>query len=113
MVRVSIVGFVMQFKRTTAAFIVACTFAVTVAGCGGSPAKQSTGERLDDSVLTAKVKTTSLTDAQVTGIAVNVDPFKGTVQLSGFVGTEAERVRAGELARIMNGVRHDLQVGGE
>lgn len=105
----------MQIAQGTKGWIAACLLAATLAACGGSPTKQSTGERLDDSVLTAKVKTALLKDDQVKGTAVNVETFKGAVQLSGFVESEAERVRAGQLARGVDGVdevRNDLQVRG-
>lgn len=106
----------MQVKHRRMSLIAALTLAAALAGCGGGPTKQSTGERLDDSVLTAKVKTALLKDDDVRGTSVNVESFKGAVQLSGFVRTEAERVRAGELARSVAGVdevRNDLQVRGQ
>ncbi len=106
----------MQFNHRTTGLVAALALTVTLVGCGGGPTKQSTGERLDDSVLTAKVKTALLKDDNVKGTAVNVESFKGTVQLSGFVRTQAERVRAGELARGIAGVdevRNDLQVRGD
>jgi osmotically-inducible protein OsmY len=106
----------MQTKHRFTSLIAAGALAASLAACGGSPAKQSTGERLDDGVLTAKVKTALLKDGEVKGTSVNVDTFKGTVQLSGFVRTDAERVRAGELARGVAGVeevRNDLQVRGD
>lgn len=105
----------MQLAQGTKGWIAACLLAASLAACGGSPTKQSAGERLDDGVLTAKVKTALLKDDQVAGTAVNVESFKGTVQLSGFVASEAERVRAGQLARGVEGVdevRNDLQVRG-
>ncbi|MCC6533830.1 MAG: BON domain-containing protein [Burkholderiales bacterium] len=90
--------------------------ALALTACGGSPTKTSTGEFIDDRVLTTKVKTSLLNDPQVKGTSVNVDTFKGTVQLSGFVRSEAERVRAGQLAREVNGVgevRNNLEVRGQ
>lgn len=105
-----------RIKHRTMGLITAFALAAFAAGCGGGLTKQSTGERLADSVLSAKVKTALLKDGDVKGTSVNVESFKGTVQLSGFVRSEAERVRAGELARGIAGVdevRNDLQVRGE
>lgn len=98
--------------RTAAAAVLA---AIVLAACGGGATKQSTGDILDDGVITAKVKTTLLNDPDVKGTSVNVETFKGVVQLSGFVRSEAERARAAQLARNVAGVsevRNDLQVQG-
>jgi hyperosmotically inducible protein len=66
---------------------------------------ESTGEYIDDAAITAKVKTALLQDPEVSGLAINVETFKGTVQLSGFANTERERQRAGTLARLVEGVQ--------
>lgn len=57
-------------------------------GCAGTATRESTGEYVDDSVITGKVKSALLADKTVSGMAVKVETFKGTVQLSGFVDTE-------------------------
>ena len=91
----------------------AATLAVLLSGCAGSPTQESTGEYLDDSALTAKVKTALLRDPEVSGLAINVETFKGEVQLSGFANSEAARQRAGELARSVDGVdavRNDIRL---
>ena len=77
---------------------------VLLGGCAGSPTQESTGEYIDDTTLTSKVKTTLLQDPQVSGLAINVETFKGEVQLSGFANSEAERQRAVELANSVDGV---------
>jgi osmotically-inducible protein OsmY len=76
-----------------------------IAACAGSQTKESTGEYLDDSMITSKVKAKLLDDKEVAGLAVNVETFKGVVQLSGFAKTEAERQKAAELARSVGGVK--------
>ncbi|MGQ0593000.1 MAG: BON domain-containing protein [Gammaproteobacteria bacterium] len=78
--------------------------AVLLGGCAGTPTQESTGEYIDDTALSTKVKTTLLQDPQVSGLAINVETFKGEVQLSGFATTEAERQRAAALARRVEGV---------
>jgi osmotically-inducible protein OsmY len=87
------------------AWIAAATLAVTLVGCGGSPTKSSTGEYFDDTVITSKVKTKLLTDPDVKGTAVDVEVFRGTVQLSGFVRSEQEREKAERLVRQVAGVQ--------
>jgi len=89
--------------------------ALILTGCAGSATKQSTGDVIDDGMLTARVKTALMKDPDVKGTSVNVDTFKGTVQLSGFVSSDLERTRAGQVARQVNGVaevRNNLEVKG-
>lgn len=85
--------------------VLVCALSVTLAACAGTSTRESTGEYIDDTVLTSRVKSLLLNDPQVSGLAVNVETFKGTVQLSGFVKTVAERNRAVQLARGVTGVR--------
>ncbi len=76
-----------------------------LAGCAGTATQESTGEYIDDTVLTSRVKGVLLGDPQVSGLSINVETFKGTVQLSGFVKAVSERNRAVQLARSVKGVR--------
>ena len=102
-----------MFSRNIRGLIGAGTLALALVGCGGTPTKSSTGEYFDDSVMATKVKTALLKDPDVKGTAVNVEVFRGTVQLSGFVRSEHEREKAGDLARQVAGVqdvRNDLQL---
>lgn len=86
--------------------ILAAAFvALALAACASTDKREGTGEYFDDSVLTTKVKAALLKDPAVSGLAVNVETFKGVVQLSGFVKTSAERNRAVELARAVAGVK--------
>ena len=73
-------------------------------GCAGTATRQSTGEFVDDAAITAKVKAELVRDETVKAMQVNVDTFKGIVQLSGFVDTAAQKTRAAEIARTVNGV---------
>lgn len=79
--------------------------AVLAAGCAGDRTRESTGEYIDDSAITSKVKTALLNDPAVSALAINVETFKGTVQLSGFAKSERERSRAAELAQTVPGVK--------
>lgn len=73
-------------------------------GCAATPTRQSTGEIVDDATITAKIKAEFVRDDTVKVLQVNVETFKGTVQLSGFVDTEAQKNRAAEIARLITGV---------
>lgn len=73
-------------------------------GCAGTATRESTGEYIDDASITTKVKAAFVKDPMVKAMQVNVDTFKGTVQLSGFVDTAEQKSRAEEIARGINGV---------
>lgn len=93
--------------------LAAVLLAVTVAACGGSPAKESTGEYIDDSTITTKVKAAFVSDKVVDSMDVKVETFKGTVQLSGFADSSAEIERAAQIAAKVagvKGVRNDIRL---
>lgn len=76
-----------------------------VTGCSSTSTRESTGEYIDSSALTAKVKSALIKDETVRARDVEVETFRGTVQLSGFVDTEAQKERATAIARSVQGVR--------
>jgi osmotically-inducible protein OsmY len=78
---------------------------VSFSSCAGTATKESTGEFVDDTTITAKVKTALIKDEVVKAHDVNVETFKGTVQLSGFVDNATQKTRAGEVAGSIVGVR--------
>jgi len=75
-----------------------------VGGCASSPHSESAGQYVGDSAVTAKVKTSLAADPITKARQINVETYKGVVQLSGFVDSDAERRRALVLARNVNGV---------
>ncbi len=82
-------------------------------GCTSTPTRASTGEYVDDTAITARVKADLIKDPVVKARQVDVTTFKGTVQLSGFVDTDEQKSRAGEIARGISGVnevRNDIAV---
>lgn len=83
----------------------AAMLAAVLAGCVGSPTRESTGEFVDDSAITTKVKTALLDDKVTRGLAVHVQTFKGSVELSGFVKSGEDKKRAGEVASSVKGVK--------
>jgi osmotically-inducible protein OsmY len=86
---------------------------VSFLGCASTAKHESTGEYFDDSVITAKVKAAIFNDASLKSSEINVETFKGVVQLSGFVNTQADINRAVEVARGVKGVtsvKDDMRV---
>jgi hyperosmotically inducible protein len=75
---------------------------LSLVACHATPTRESTGEYIDDSTTTAKVKTALLSNKLG---SIGVETFKGTVQLSGFVSTTDQVIRAGEVARKVEGVK--------
>ena len=75
-----------------------------VTGCTtGSRYEQSSGERIDDHGTSSRVRAALADDSQYKYDGVNVETFKGTVQLSGFVNTRDQKNRAGDIARKVRG----------
>ncbi|OIQ98002.1 osmotically-inducible protein Y precursor [mine drainage metagenome] len=74
-------------------------------GCVETRTTDSTGQYVDDSVITAKVKSALLGDNNVKSFAVSVETVKGVVQLSGFVNTQDQKDAAGKDARGVAGVK--------
>lgn len=77
---------------------------ITIA-CVASPGSESTGEFLDSSTTTAKVKANLVNQLGTTGLAIQVKTFKDEVQLSGFVATPRLKQRAGDVAARVDGVK--------
>ena len=77
----------------------------SVWGCGSTSTKEGTGEYVDDSVITTKVKTAIFNDSTLKVNEINVETFKGVVQLSGFVRSQADIDKAVQVARGVAGVK--------
>jgi osmotically-inducible protein OsmY len=84
-------------------FLMSLTFALAAGGCATQ--NTSLGTKLDDSVITTRVKAALLADPDVSGQKVSVETVDGVVQLSGFVGSAASANRAADIARRVDGVR--------
>ena len=90
----------------------AVILSLVLAGCAADT-KERTGEYIDDTGITTRVKTKLFDDPQTSGFAIAVTTYKGTVQLSGFVSSEKEKNRAEELAKTVpsvKSVKNDLIV---
>jgi len=90
--------------RFLSVFILAMTL-ITVVGCASTSRHEGTGEYVDDSVITTKVKAMLFDEPNLRSGQVNVETFKGVVQLSGFVSSRADMDKAIEVARKVSGVK--------
>lgn len=73
-------------------------------GCTSTPQRQSTGQYVDDSVITSKVKTAIFQEESLKTLQINVKTYKAVVQLSGFVDSSQNVKKAGEVAARVEGV---------
>lgn len=95
-----------MLRNYKAALLLAAVMGTSMlAACSSTPQQQSTGQAIDDGVVTAKVKAKLIEDPVTKAHQINVDTFKGTVQLSGFVESDQARTRALQLARDTDGVK--------
>jgi osmotically-inducible protein OsmY len=77
----------------------------TFAACSATRTHESTGEYVDDSVITTKVKSLLAADDFLKSFQIGVESFKGVVQLSGFVNSQKAVDKAIEITRSVNGVK--------
>jgi osmotically-inducible protein OsmY len=93
-------------KRHRLLSFLICIALVTVfIGCASTPKKAGTGEYIDDSAITTKVKAAIFNEPTLKVFQINVETFKGEVQLSGFVDSAQSVTKAGEVARGVKGVK--------
>ncbi len=78
---------------------------VALVACAPTAKREGTGEYIDDSLITAKVKAALVADPELKATEINVETFKGTVQLSGFVDTREHVQKAVTVARDVRGVK--------
>ena len=103
--------FMNQLKRVIAIFLAAML--VSVVGCASTSSQESTGEYVTDAWITTKVKAMLVDDPMVKATEVNVETYKGAVQLSGFVSSTAARSQAVDVARAVKGVtsvKNDMRI---
>ena len=94
----------MKIRNSLTAAAIAVTLAV-VTGCAVGRGQQTAGAYVDDSAITASVKTRMLEDPQVAGTSITVETLNGTVMLSGFAKNQTEKSTAATIARSVDGVR--------
>jgi osmotically-inducible protein OsmY len=93
-----------KFSKVISAAFLAVAL-VSVVACAPTAKQEGTGQYIDDTVITAKVKAALIEDPTTKATEINVETFKGVVQLSGFVISQAAANRAVELARGVAGVK--------
>lgn len=91
-----------QFKLVVS-FMFVAIFAVML-GCASTAKKEGTGEYIDDSVITTKVKAAVFNEPTLKSAEINVETFKGVVQLSGFVNSNEDIAKAVSVAKGVKGV---------
>ncbi|MDQ1830552.1 BON domain-containing protein [Massilia scottii] len=103
----------MKIAKRLSSMLFAATLVATMAGCASTATKEGTGEFIDDTVITAKVKASIFNDPTLKASEINVETFKGDVQLSGFVADPADAAKAADVARGVKGVvsvKNDVRV---
>lgn len=78
---------------------------VATTGCASTRTQESTGQYFDDAALTTKVKAAFVEDKTVSAARINVETFKGVVQLSGFANNQGEIDQAVSIASAIPGVK--------
>jgi osmotically-inducible protein OsmY len=95
----------MKKINTVVSFLVILALIATFAACAASRTHESTGEFVDDSVITTKVKSLLAADDFLKSFEISVESFKGTVQLSGFVDSQKAVDKAVEVVKSVQGVK--------
>ena len=91
-----------KFSRVSV--LVAAVALTALAGCASTQKHESTGQYIDDTAITTSVKAAIFNEASLKSMEINVETFKGRVQLSGFVRSQANIDRAVQVAQGINGV---------
>lgn len=93
--------------------LIAALMLTAVVGCASTAKQESTGQYVDDTVITTQVKAAILNEPTLKVAEINVETFKGVVQLSGFVRSQENIATAVNVARGVNGVKsvkNDMRV---
>ena len=101
-----------QFTKYLSALFLSLSL-LTAVGCASTSTSEGTGEYIDDVMITSKVKAAILGESTLKSAEINVETFKGVVQLSGFVSSHAAANKAVELARTVKGVssvKNDMRI---
>ena len=93
-----------QLRQYVSALFLAATL-VSVVGCASTSTQEGTGEYIDDSVITSKVKAAIYNEPTLKSAEINVETFKNVVQLSGFVNSKQTLDKAGEIIRSVKIVK--------
>ena len=94
-----------NMKKTTVRCFVLIVLIALFSACAATPTRESTGEYIDDAVITAKIKSLLAKDDALKSFQISVETYKGTVLLSGFVDSHNAVTKAVEIAKGVNGVK--------
>jgi osmotically-inducible protein OsmY len=86
-------------------FLVVLMMIAAFMACASTPQQSSTGEVIDDSVITSKIKTQLAADEFLKSFQISVETRKGIVELSGFVDSQKAKDKAEQIARGVDGVK--------
>ena len=103
----------MNVIQRNLAVVMSAIFLSLSAGCASTPTQEGTGEYIDDSVITGKVKSAIFMEPTLKSAEINVETFKGVVQLSGFVSSQEAINTAVSVAQKVDGVqsvKNDMRV---
>ena len=103
----------MKEKGIVIRYLLVLMLIATFAACASTSRHEGTGEYVDNSVITSKIKSQLAADDFLKSFEISVETYKGTVQLSGFVDSQRAVDRAGQIARGVDGVksvRNNLRV---
>lgn len=92
-------------RHIPAALVLALAALTGLTACQSTPTQESTGQYVDDTATTTRVKAAILNEPSLKSAEINVETFKGVVQLSGFVSSQADIALAVRLAQGVAGVR--------
>ena len=95
----------MKKRNMLIGYLVLITIVASFMACASTSSRESTGEYVDDSVITTKVKALLVGDDFLKSFQIGVETYKGEVQLSGFVDSQNAVNKAVEITRSVNGVR--------
>jgi len=96
----------MKLSPTFFAILLGASVSVaSICGCAATSTRESTGAYIDNTSLTARVKSALVSDELVRARDVQVESFRGVVQLSGFVDTDAQKDRAKVVTESVTGVK--------
>src|SRR6202162_1717640 len=87
------------------ATLVGILFMALALGCASTAKQEGTGEYVDDTAITGKVKAAIFNEPTLKSAEINVETFKGVVQLSGFVSSPANETLAMQVAKNVGGVK--------
>jgi uncharacterized lipoprotein YehR (DUF1307 family) len=86
-------------------YLMPLVLVASISGCASTPTHESTGQYVDNTVITTEVKAALAKDDLLKSFQISVTSYKDTVQLSGFVNSQAAKDKAGELAKDAKGVK--------